>query len=233
VHYALEHFFDDMLKAGKVFPPKETLIRYFEHKLFGESESMTTGEYQRRLEQGRQVLSDYYDRNIHHWSTNVIVEQTIPRYLLDGVPVTGKVDKLELDGNTCLVVDYKTGDPDRSVREHIAQPGEKYPKGGDYWRQMVFYKLLIENAPDARWHVRMGRFEYVEPGRSSGDWKTVEVPVFESDEQFVRAQLRDAYSRIMNHEFDTGCGKEDCHWCSFARKYELLRPAEVVEIDDL
>jgi DNA helicase-2/ATP-dependent DNA helicase PcrA len=233
VHHALEHFFDDMLQDGKVFPPKEKLIRYFEQKLFGERESMTDLEYQRRLEQGRQVLAEYYERNIHHWTTNVLVEQTIPRYMLDGVPVTGKVDKLEFDGNTCLVVDYKTGDPDRSVREHIAQPGEKYPKGGDYWRQMVFYKLLIENAPDARWHVRMGRFEYVEPGRTSGDWKTVEVPIFESDEQFVRTQLRDAYSRIMNHEFDTGCGKDDCHWCSFARKYELLRPVEFVEIDDV
>jgi DNA helicase-2/ATP-dependent DNA helicase PcrA len=37
----------------------------------------------------------------------------------------------------------------------------------------------------------------------------------------------------MNHEFREGCGKEDCHWCNFARKYELVRPAEFVEIDDV
>jgi len=50
----------------------------------------------------------------------------------------------------------------------------------------------------------------------------------------VRQQIKDTYSRIMNHEFDRGCGEEDCHWCNFARRYELIRPAreEVVEMDD-
>jgi DNA helicase-2/ATP-dependent DNA helicase PcrA len=233
VHNALERYFKEMLDAGKVFPPKEMLIQYFEQALFFEREEMTHMEYERRLEQGRQVLSDYFDRSINHWNTDVQIEYKVSRYLLDGVPVTGKMDKLEFDGNTCLVVDYKTGDPDRSVKEHIAQPNDKNPAGGDYWRQMVFYKLLLENAPDLNWHVRMGRFEYIEPGRKSGEWKTVDVPIFEQDEQFVRAQLREAYSKIMNHEFREGCGKEDCHWCNFARKYELVRPAEFVEIDDV
>jgi DNA helicase-2/ATP-dependent DNA helicase PcrA len=235
VHNALERYFKEMLEAGKVFPPKGTLIQYFERAIYSEREEMTHLEFERRMEQGVQVLSTYFDRNINHWNTNVQIEYKVPRYLLDGVPVTGKMDKLEFDGNTCLVVDYKTGDPDRSVREHIAQPNDKNPMGGDYWRQMVFYKLLIENAPELNWHVRMGRFEYVEPGRKSGEWKSVDVPIFEQDEIIVRTQLREAYSKIMNHEFKEGCGKEDCHWCNFARKYELVRPAELafVEIDDV
>jgi hypothetical protein len=38
----------------------------------------------------------------------------------------------------------------------------------------------------------------------------------------------------MNHEFDKGCGEESCHWCNFARKYELVADAkEQVEIDDI
>jgi DNA helicase-2/ATP-dependent DNA helicase PcrA len=79
-------------------------------------------------------------------------------------------------------------------------------------------------------------FDYVEPGRKSGEYKQVWVPVYEQDEQTVRTQLRDAYSRIMNHEFSEGCSKPECHWCNFARKYELVRPAEVgefMEIDDV
>jgi DNA helicase-2/ATP-dependent DNA helicase PcrA len=235
VHNALERYFKEMKAAGKVFPPKEDLIRYFEQSLYFEAEGLTKTEYERRLEQGRTVLSDYFDRNINHWSTAVEIEFKVPRYLLDGVPVTGKIDKLEFEGDTCTVIDYKTGDPDKGAKAQTAQPDEKQPAGGDYWRQMVFYKLLIENAPDVRWRVRIGMFDYVEPGRKSGEYKQVWVPVYESDEQIVRTQLRDAYSRIMNHEFSEGCGKPDCHWCSFARKYELVRPTEevFVEIDDL
>lgn len=235
VHNALERYFKDMKAAGKVFPPKETLTKYFEQSMWHEGEGLTKPEYERRMEQGRGVLSDYYDRNINHWSTSVEIEYKVPRYFLDGVPVTGKMDKLEFEGDTCTVIDYKTGDPDRSVKEQTAQPNDKSPAGGDYWRQMVFYKLLIENAPDLRWRVRIGMFDYVEPGRKSGEYKQVWVPVYEADEEIVRGQLRDAYSRIMNHEFSEGCGKAECHWCNFARKYELVRPAEevFVEIDDL
>jgi DNA helicase-2/ATP-dependent DNA helicase PcrA len=235
VHNALERYFKEMKAAGKVFPPKDELIRLFEQSLFFEGEGLTKMEYERRLEQGRSILSDYYDRNINHWSTAVEIEYKVPRYLLDGVPVTGKIDKLEFEGDTCVVIDYKTGDPDKGAKAQTSPPDDKQPAGGDYWRQMVFYKLLIENAPDMRWRVRIGMFDYVEPGRKSGEYKQVWVPVYEADEQVVRAQLRDAYSRIMNHEFSEGCGKPECHWCNFARKYELVRPAEevFVEIDDV
>ncbi len=235
VHNALERYFKDMKAACKIFPPKEELIRHFEQSLFFEGEGLSPVEYQRRLEQGRGVLDAYYDRNIHHWSTAVEIEYKVPRYFLDGVPVTGKIDKLEFEGDTCVVIDYKTGDPDKGAKAYTSPPDEKQPAGGDYWRQMVFYKLLVENAPDVRWRVRIGMFDYVEPGRSSGEYKQVWVPVYEGDEAIVRAQLRDAYSRIMNGEFSQGCGKPDCHWCNFARKYELVRPAEevFVEIDDL
>jgi DNA helicase-2/ATP-dependent DNA helicase PcrA len=235
VHNALEKYFKEMKAGGKVFPPKEELIRYFEQSLFFEGDGLTKSEYERRLEQGRTVLSAYYDRNINQWSTAVEIEFKVPRYLLDGVPVTGKIDKLEFEGETCVVIDYKTGDPDKGAKAQTAPPDDKQPEGGDYWRQMVFYKLLIENAPESRWRVRIGMFDYVEPGRKSGEYKQVWVPVHESDEQIVRTQLRDVYSRIMNHEFNEGCGKPECHWCNFARKHELVRPTEevFVEIDDL
>lgn len=235
VHNALERFFKEMKLRGNEFPAKEELIAYFETALFYESESFTPLEYERRKEQGQTVLDAYYDANIHTWNKNVEIEYKVPRFLLDGVPVTGKIDKLEFEGNTCTVVDYKTGNPD-NVSAHIAPPNEKQPLGGDYWRQMVFYKLLIEGQPEKGWKVQMGKFDYVEPGRKDGKYVQKIIPIFETDETTVRMQLKDAYGRIMNHDFDTGCGKEDCHWCGFARQYELVRPgteAAFIEIDDL
>jgi DNA helicase-2/ATP-dependent DNA helicase PcrA len=59
VHNALERYFKEMTAAGKVFPPKEDLIRYFEQSLYFEAEGLTKSEYERRLEQGRTVLSEY------------------------------------------------------------------------------------------------------------------------------------------------------------------------------
>jgi DNA helicase-2/ATP-dependent DNA helicase PcrA len=235
IHNALERFFKDMKAAGGQFPPKEDLIKHFEMALFFESDSFTPLEYERRKEQGQTVLDVYYDRNINNWSRDIEIEYKVPRTLLDGVPVTGKIDKLEFDGTNCTVVDYKTGNPD-NVGPHVAPPNDKQPMGGDYWRQMVFYKLLIEGQAEKNWKVLVGKFDYVEPSRKSGEYIQKIIPIFEQDEAIVRGQLKDAYGRIMNHDFDTGCGKEDCHWCNFARQYELVRPGkeeQFVELDDL
>jgi DNA helicase-2/ATP-dependent DNA helicase PcrA len=235
VHNALERMYLNMKRDGK-FPAKDELLGYFRSSLYGERESLTDIQYERRLEQGQTVLGEYYDKYIQNAVPgNVEIELKIPRYMLDNVPVTGKIDKIEFDGDSCIVTDYKTGDPDKSSKDYTAAPNEKDPLGGDYWRQMVFYKLLIENYAERNWKVTMGIFDYIEKGRKTNEYKRIQVPVFEQDEQMVRKQLKDSYLKIMNQEFDKGCGKEDCYWCNFATKYELVKPGsiETIEIDDI
>src|SRR6185437_8921592 len=184
---------------------------------------------------GKTLLTEYYDHYIHTFHKDVEIEFKVPRYFIDGVPVTGKIDKIELNGDSCKVIDYKTGDPDKSATTYTAAPNEKEPSGGDYWRQMVFYKLLLENLEERRMKVTTGMFDFVQKNKS-GEYKQVVVPVYEQDEAIVRGQIKESYGKIMNHEFDRGCGKETCHWCNFARRYELIRPSKeepVAEIDDL
>ncbi len=232
VHDALERFFKEM-KVGGIFPEKELLITYFKNALFGQSASFTPVQWDRRTEQGTTMLTEYYDHYINSFSKNVEIEFQVPRMQIDGVWVTGKIDKIEFDGDSCTVVDYKTGDPDKSASANTAAPNDKAPNGGDYWRQMVFYKLLIDNIPDRPWKVGMGMFEYLEKSKKSNEYKRIIIPMFQSDLDVVRGQIKDVWSRIQNHEFDKGCGEEDCHWCNFAKEYEIIRDKEEVEIDDL
>lgn len=234
VHYALERMFLDMKQNGGVFPDKEHILGAFNSALYSESSCFTQVQFDRRMEQGHTILSEYYDDNINKFHKDVEIEYKVPRYILDGVPVTGKIDKIEISADGCKVVDYKTGDPDKSATPMTAPPNEKEPLGGDYWRQMVFYKLLLENQEERSWKVNIGMFDFVQKSKD-GTYKNKIVPVFAQDEEIVRGQVKDSYSRIMNHEFDRGCGKETCHWCNFAKRYELIRPAkdEEVEIDDV
>ncbi|MBC7552412.1 MAG: ATP-dependent helicase [Taibaiella sp.] len=232
VHYALERLFITMKQNSGTFPTKEELLGYFKNSLYSESSCFTDVQFERRLEQGNTLLSEYYDYNTDKFATNVEIELKIPRYMLDGVPVTAKIDKLEFDGDTCTVVDYKTGDPDKSASANTAPPNDKEENGGDYWRQMVFYKLLIENYEEKNWKVSLGKFDYIQKSKT-GAYKQIIVPVFLQDEEVVRKQLKDSYEAIMAHEFDTGCGKEDCHWCNFAKTYKLVRPVSehVAEVE--
>lgn len=233
VHNALERMFLQMKAAQGEFPPLEEVLNYFSASMYRESECFTPIQYERRSEQGKQILTEYYNEYINSFHKNVEIEFKVPRYLLDGVPVTGKIDKIELDGDNCTVVDYKSGDPDKSLSKYTAAPNDQEPMGGDYWRQMVFYKLLIENYQDKQWRVTRGMFDYIERGKKTNQFKRYTVPMFEADEAIVRKQLKEAYASIMNHDFNTGCGKEDCNWCNFAKRYELIRETEQVEIDDI
>lgn len=233
LHYALERMFKIMKERNGEFPAKEEVVDIFKIGMYSEQESFTPLQYERRLEQGETTIKEYYDKYINTFSKNVEIEFKVPRYILDGVPVTGKIDKIEFDGDNCIVVDYKTGDPDRSAAIYTAPPNEKEPLGGDYWRQMVFYKLILENYSERNWKVTMGMFDYVEKGRTTGNYKQPKVPVFPQDETTVRQQMKQAYAGIMNHDFDKGCGKPDCYWCNFARQYKLVKEEEVAEIDDL
>ena len=233
VHYALERLFRDMKENKGEFPDKDHVLGAFNSALFAELSCFTPVQFDRRKEQGQTLLSEYYDHYINTFSKDVEIEFKVPRYMLDGVPVTGKIDKLELSGDTCKVVDYKTGDPDRSATTQTAAPNDKEPDGGDYWRQMVFYKLLLENYEEKHWKVTTGMFDFVQKNKS-GEYKQVIVPMFPQDEEIVRSQIKHSYARIMNHEFDKGCGKETCHWCNFARRYELIRRDDSdIEIDDV
>jgi Superfamily I DNA and RNA helicases len=234
LHNALEWMFKKMKENHGTFPSKGDIIDVFRRSMYSEQECFTPVQYERRMEQGETTISDYYDTYLSTFPTNVEIEYKVPRYILDGVPVTGKIDKIEFEGDTVTVVDYKSGDPDKSAAKYTSGPNEANPNGGDYWRQMVFYKLLIENAPDSKWRVTMGMFDYIEKGRTTNQYKRVKVPVFPQDEDIVLKQLKNSYTSIMNHEFDKGCGEESCHWCNFARKYELVADAkEQVEIDDI
>lgn len=234
LHNTLERMFKLMKEQHGKFPAKEDVLNIFRSSMYAEQECFTPIQYERRMEQGETALSDYYDRYINEFPTNVEIEYKVSRYILDGVPVTGKIDKMEFEGDMCTVVDYKSGDPDRSATKYTSGPNEANPLGGDYWRQMVFYKLLIENAPENKWRVQMGMFDYIEKGKLSNEYKRVRVPIFPADEDIVLKQLKTAYTSIMNHEFDKGCGEESCYWCNFARKYQLIsEQKEVIEIDDI
>ena len=84
--------------------------------------------------------------------------------MVNGVPLKSKLDKLEFDGKHVNVVDYKTGDIDKAIPKMKA-PHEKDPNGGDYWRQAVFYKILVDNYEQKEWRVISTEFDFIEPDK--------------------------------------------------------------------
>jgi DNA helicase-2/ATP-dependent DNA helicase PcrA len=171
------------------------------------------------LEYGHDVLGNYYDRYINSWNKIVAIERNIRNVVVNDVPLRGKLDKLEFDGRSVNVVDYKTGDPDKA-RLKLQPPSDKDPAGGDYWRQAVFYKILVENYEKKGWRVVSTEFDFVEPDKKKA-YKKEKIFITQRDIDVVGEQIKTVWAKIQDHDFYTGCGKDDCHWCNFVKNNNL------------
>jgi DNA helicase-2/ATP-dependent DNA helicase PcrA len=223
-HYALEMLFKKMLnenEGGKKseFPSREEFINDFEWYMHRHRESFTKEQFARRMEYGHEVLGNYYDKYSLTFNKIVVVERNIRNVVVKGVPLKGKLDKLEFDGKSVNVVDYKTGDPDKALVK-LKGPSDKDPNGGDYWRQAVFYKILVDNYEQRQWQVVSTEFDFIEPDKKK-IYRKEKVVIKPEDTEIVMDQVKDTWEKIQAREFYTGCGKEDCHWCDFVKTNNL------------
>jgi DNA helicase-2/ATP-dependent DNA helicase PcrA len=189
--------------------------------------------FERRMEYGEEVLTNYYDKYINSWNIIVAIERTIKNVVVNGIPLKGKIDKLEFNGKEINVVDYKTGDVTSNyTRNKLKEPNDEDPNGGDYWRQAVFYKILIDNYDKKEWKVVSTEFDFVEPDKKK-EFRKIKVVIQPQDIETVTQQLTTVWKKIQDKDFYTGCGKEDCHWCNFVKDNKLeIALHEMVEEEE-
>ena len=222
VHFALQRLFEDMQKdAQQNFSSKEIMISNFKWYMSRHRENFTRESFDRRMEYGEKVLGDYYDNYINSCHKIVAVERNIKNVVVNGIPLKGKIDKMEFNGKEVNVVDYKTGDVNSGYnKKKLLAPNEQQPNGGDYWRQAVFYKILIDNYEGKDWKVMSTEFDFVEPDKTKGYQKR-KIFIEAEDIETVKQQLTMVWEKIQAHDFYTGCGKEDCHWCNFVKNNKI------------
>jgi DNA helicase-2/ATP-dependent DNA helicase PcrA len=221
VHFALQKLFEEMQKNEKQqFPSKEKMLELFKWYMQKHRENFTQEAFNRRMEQGEIVLGDYYDHYIEKCNKIVAVERNI-KNVINGIPIKGKIDKMEFNGKEVNVVDYKTGDVNSAyTKKKLLAPSADNPAGGDYWRQAVFYKILIDNVDGKDWKVVSSEFDFVEPDKTKGFQKR-KIFIEPSDIETVKQQITEVWNRIQARDFYTGCGKEDCTWCNFVKENKL------------
>jgi DNA helicase-2/ATP-dependent DNA helicase PcrA len=220
VHYALEQLFRKMKEdPEEKFPDVNEFIAGFEWYMHRHRESFTREQFSRRIEYGQEVLKNYYEKYAGSFNKIVAIEMNIRNVVVKNVPLKGKLDKLEFEGKAVNVVDYKSGDPDKGIPK-IKGPSEKNPPGGDYWRQGVFYKILVDNFEKKDWKVASVEFDFIEPDKKK-NYRREKLLINPADITTVTEQIASTWQKIHNREFYTGCGKDDCHWCNFVKTNQL------------
>jgi DNA helicase-2/ATP-dependent DNA helicase PcrA len=224
VHAALNDFLIRMKENNNIYPGKEFLLQRFSYHLNKGRDAFTQESIQRFSIHGLDTLDKYYDKYYDPAPVNdfILTEYPLSNVVIENIQLKGFTDKIQFWNNDIVITDYKTGNLAKAkMRGDFDLPGsEKKPQGGNYWRQAVFYKILVDRLPSKKWNVLYTQFDFVEPN-AKNDFDIERIDILPEHELAVIDQIKDTWHKIQDHDFYTGCGKETCEWCNFTKDNKL------------
>ncbi len=220
VHAAIEDFIRKMMNNGKVYPDKEYLITQFRFHLYDSREAFTAESLIRHKERGELALDAYYDKYYVPAPKGdfILTENPFNKIVVNNIPLKGFTDKIQFWGKDIVVTDFKTGKYINSIKNGAFDLPDSSNNldGGNYWRQAVFYKILIDNMPQKKWNILYTQFDYVEPN-DKGEFDLRRIDITNEDVEIVKKQISSTWEQIQQHNFYTGCGSSKCEWCNFVK----------------
>jgi len=200
VHGALAYLTEVYKKENRLIP-LEKFLSIFDFNL--KKESLSSQDFQDLLSHGHQVLTDYYENYKDEFNGHCFTEHDFKSYnvRMDDIPLTGKIDKIEfLSGSKVNVVDYKTGKPDSKYQELSPE--------GDYFRQLVFYKLLCSEAKGFPHEVVSGTIDFIEKNNKNL-YVHKNYSLTDDDVTKLKSQIIEVFNKIKSLDFTPSSKCED------------------------
>ncbi len=228
MHFALDSSFKAMLAhPKKEMPTVDFAIQQYNFSIKNQGDSLNEKILASLLLRGEEQLKALFTRRKAQWemNTNFSTEKKIEGVVVRGVPIKGQLDKLIFSQNMVDVVDFKTGkysNKKKSIappqKEALPSEGEKY-YGGDYWRQVVFYKILVDSSSSIQHTFQRGIISYVQ--EEKGKFHEIVMEPSQEEVEIVSTQIEESYAAIKNGEFNKSCAEEKCYWCNFQKQLAM------------
>lgn len=196
MHRSIERLYREFQRAGRV-PSEKDLIGWFDEAM--DSERMTRIEREHFREAGHKALPVWYRVSGKGITTAERSEVNFARQgvVLAGVPVTGKIDKMSIHDDSIIVTDFKTG---KAKATWDGRTPDEAITLSAYRRQLIFYKLLVENAHDfAQYRVSRGYLEFLEP--VDGEIRTLPLDITDDDASRLIDLIRIVHEKISTLDF--------------------------------
>ncbi len=195
IHNTLEKLILHFKKEGKI-PGTETVLGWF--SVFLKKEKMPPFDFMQYEERGKEAISAFLKEKKDSFKQSDLVEFNFKDQgvVVNGAHLSGKIDRIAaFSGDEAEVHDYKTGKPlddfDGSEKSH------------DYERQLIFYKILLENSREfgGKKKVEKGVLEFVEPRASDGKIITLDLDISKERAERLEKLIGAVYKKIMNLDF--------------------------------
>ena len=198
VHFALDSFIQSrhVKKIGINF-----LLDQFHKSL--DKEAMMERDRREISEKGERVLELFFDRIISNWSENIQSELQVRGVRFsEGVILNGRIDMLEMlsSDNLVRVHDFKTG----KIKPRMYPP---------YFRQLTFYKILLDKYKEGLFKMKEGVIDFIEPDEK-GNFKSEKFIITDQMVKDLEKEIIRVSEDIINLEFwDKRCDDTKCEYC--------------------
>lgn len=193
MHGTIEKVYTYLRRTGDM-PSKEEIFSWFEEGLL--HQRLSARDHQHFSTQGHDALFAYLKERgtifdpMHKIETDFKNQGVI----LSDARITGKIDKMILDGQEIRVVDFKTGKTFDDWES--SRPDEKV-KLYKYRRQLIFYKILVENSRDYNTYtVNEGALEFLEPDKQ-GRIHDLVAEITEEETKRTKRLIEAVYGKII------------------------------------
>jgi DNA helicase II / ATP-dependent DNA helicase PcrA len=156
------------------------------------------------LQKGRVLVENWVETFFEHGFKKEKIE----------LKLHGKLDAVvEPDENEVLVFDYKT----REAMSVNAIKGETKNSDGNYFRQLVFYKMLLEGNSHFKNKTILPALVFIKPD-SKGRCPTISLPIEKSDMEKVKSEINSLIESVWSGKFLTQtCSDKTCQYCSYRK----------------
>lgn len=198
VHGVIKEIYALLKKEGKL-PREKKVMELFESYL--KKERLSRRDFEKYLKKGREELSFFYREKKDSFSPEHIVEKNFEKEdcALDGVEMTGKIDKIVRAEDGLEVADFKTGEPISDWEK-----GSQHEKinAWKYKNQLIFYKILVENSREFRGgdSVKRGFLEFLKPSKS-GKPISLYLEIEEEEEKRLKELIKIVGKKVKNMDF--------------------------------
>lgn len=207
MHYALDSF---IKVRNRKKPGEKFLIEKFDEVL--KKEAMTENDINEIRERGIRALSLLHDNVIPLWPKDIMSEMVINGVnLSDGIVLGGRIDMIEplsADG-IVRVHDFKTG----KIKSRSQIDGSSKNSKYNYFRQLIFYKILLDQYKAGLFKMREGVIDFIEPDKKDR-FRSEVFEVGDKDVKELEELIRFSADQIVNLKFwDQRCKDQTCEYC--------------------
>lgn len=203
VHAALS----DLLSGGTAKSRKYLISQFTKHLAVQPLSKRDQEDY---LQRGIEALGKYWSTYHETWNKPVLTEYKIKGIeLTSDIVLTGNLDKVELlNEHDVIVTDYKTGKP--KSRNEIM--GKTRTADGSYYRQLVFYNLLLNRHKNGMYKMQAGEIDFVEHARKE------QFRITNDECRNLEEEIKKVADEILTLAFwNKTCDDKDCEYCALKK----------------